>query len=100
QTRAVAARVAAGHAGDPYRRHAHGGGGGFRAGQRRCRAPARPPVAPAGPRRRRVVMQAAAPVGTPVDNETERRLHPWSWLFVLVQQLKQFLVPLLALLVF
>lgn len=45
-------------------------------------------------------MQAAAPVGTPVDNETERRLHPWSWLFVLVQQLKQFLVPLLALLVF
>ena len=35
-----------------------------------------------------------------MDNETERRLHPWSWLFVLVQQLKQFLVPLLALLVF
>ena len=30
----------------------------------------------------------------------ERRLHPWSWLFVLVQQLKQFIVPLLALLVF
>ncbi|MGH8061653.1 MAG: PH domain-containing protein [Pseudoxanthomonas sp.] len=41
-------------------------------------------------------MQDAAPV----DNETERRLHPWSWLFVLVQQLKQFIVPLLALLVF
>ncbi len=31
---------------------------------------------------------------------TERRLHPWSWLFVLVQQLRQFVVPLLALLVF
>jgi putative membrane protein len=49
-------------------------------------------------------MQAAAPVNTPVNapegDETERRLHPWSWLFVLVQQLKQFLVPLLALLVF
>ena len=41
-------------------------------------------------------MQAAVPL----DNETERRLHPWSWLFVLVQQLKQFLVPLVALLVF
>ncbi len=30
----------------------------------------------------------------------ERRLHPWSWLFVLVQQLKQFIVPLVALLLF
>ena len=28
----------------------------------------------------------------------ERRLHPWSWLFVLVQQLKQFALPLLVLL--
>jgi putative membrane protein len=28
----------------------------------------------------------------------EQRLHPWSWLFVLVQQLKQFIVPLAALL--
>lgn len=27
----------------------------------------------------------------------ERRLHPWSWLFVLVQQLKQFILPLLVL---
>lgn len=26
----------------------------------------------------------------------DRRLHPWSWLFVLVAQLKQFLVPLVA----
>jgi putative membrane protein len=30
----------------------------------------------------------------------ERRLHPWSWLFVLLLQLKQFILPLLALLVF
>ena len=28
----------------------------------------------------------------------DKRLHPWSWLFVLLQQLKQFIVPLLALL--
>lgn len=30
----------------------------------------------------------------------ERRLHPMSWLFVLLQQLKQFVLPLLVLLVF
>lgn len=30
----------------------------------------------------------------------EQRLHPWSWLFVLLVQLRQFLVPLVALLVF
>lgn len=30
----------------------------------------------------------------------QRRLHPWSWLFVLLQQLKQFILPLVALLVF
>ena len=30
----------------------------------------------------------------------ERHLHPWSWLFVLLQQLRQFLLPLLVLLVF
>ncbi len=30
----------------------------------------------------------------------ERRLHPWSWLFVLVQQLRQFIVPLVALMIF
>lgn len=35
--------------------------------------------------------------GTPPG---ERRLHPWSWLFVLLQQLKQFVFPLVALLVF
>ena len=32
-----------------------------------------------------------------VDAATpERRLHPWSWLFVLLQQLRQFVVPLVA----
>lgn len=30
----------------------------------------------------------------------EQRLHPWSWLFALQQQVQQFLLPLLALLVF
>jgi putative membrane protein len=30
----------------------------------------------------------------------ERRLHPLSWLFVLLQQLRQFIVPLLALFLF
>ncbi len=30
----------------------------------------------------------------------EQRLHPWSWLFVLLMQLRQFLLPLVALLVF
>ena len=34
------------------------------------------------------------------EEAPECRLHPWSWLFVLVQQLKQFIVPLVALLVF
>ena len=30
----------------------------------------------------------------------ERRMHPWSWLFVLAQQVRPFVVPLLALLFF
>ena len=30
----------------------------------------------------------------------EQRLHRWSWLFVLLMQLRQFLLPLVALLVF
>ncbi len=34
-----------------------------------------------------------------MDSE-ERRLHPWSWLFALQQQIQQLLVPLVALLVF
>ena len=33
------------------------------------------------------------------DN-VEHRLHPWSWLFVLLQQLRQFIVPLVALAIF
>lgn len=39
----------------------------------------------------------AAPGAMHVD---ERRLHPMSWLFVLLQQLRQFIVPLVALLLF
>lgn len=37
---------------------------------------------------------------TAPDVDQDRRLHPWSWLFVLLQQLRQFLFPLVALLVF
>lgn len=40
----------------------------------------------------------AAPAGEAAI--AERRLHPMSWLFVLIQQMKQFIVPLLALVVF
>ena len=29
----------------------------------------------------------------------EYRLHPWSWLFVALQHLKQFILPLLVLLI-
>ncbi|MGO4221240.1 PH domain-containing protein [Lysobacter sp. TAF61] len=36
--------------------------------------------------------------GPVTASEPERRLHPMSWLFVLLQQLKQFIVPLLILL--
>ena len=43
-----------------------------------------------------------APVDAPPADaaDAERRLHPMSWLFVLLAQLKQFILPLLALLVF
>ena len=41
-----------------------------------------------------------AATNSEIPGEAERRLHPMSWLFTLVQQLKQFVVPLLALLVF
>ena len=34
---------------------------------------------------------------SPAPGGHERRLHPWSWLFVLLQQLRQFLVPLVVL---
>lgn len=36
----------------------------------------------------------------PQPQAVERRLHPMSWLFVLLQQLRQFLLPLLVLVVF
>ena len=35
-------------------------------------------------------------LNTPAAQAPERRLHPWSWLFVLLAQLKQFIVPLVA----
>lgn len=35
-----------------------------------------------------------------VDAAREHRLHPWSWLFVLIQQLKQFIFPLIVLVFF
>ena len=35
---------------------------------------------------------------TTSDAGAERRLHPLSWLFVLIQQLKSFAVPILVLL--
>lgn len=35
-----------------------------------------------------------------MDAQPERRLHPMSWLFVLIQQLKQFIVPILVLFLF
>lgn len=41
------------------------------------------------------------PLPLPANSETgEHRLHPWSWLFVLLLQLRQYLLPLVALLVF
>src|SRR4249919_1592698 len=43
---------------------------------------------------------AAGPVTAEAVKAPERRLHPLSWLFVLLQQLKQFIVPLLALFLF
>lgn len=36
----------------------------------------------------------------PADDAPQQRLHAWSWLFVLLMQLRQFLVPLIALVVF
>lgn len=40
---------------------------------------------------------AAADAASTLPDGHERRLHPWSWLFVLLQQLRQFIVPLLVL---
>src|SRR5690606_41486583 len=39
---------------------------------------------------------APPPTADPGDGQV-RRLHPMSWLFVLLQQLRQFVVPLLVL---
>lgn len=39
-----------------------------------------------------------ASVPASADATVEQRLHPWSWLFVLIGQLKQFAIPLLVLL--
>ncbi len=39
-------------------------------------------------------------IATDAATQPERRLHPMSWLFVLIQQLKQFILPILALFVF
>ena len=45
-------------------------------------------------------MPVPEPPPLPFDAGGERRLHPWSWLFVLGQQLRQFIVPLVALMIF
>jgi len=45
-------------------------------------------------------MTTTTPEPTPQPSSADRRLHPWSWLFVLFGSLRQFLVPLLALVVF
>ena len=44
------------------------------------------------------VVDPAGSAASPLPHAQERRLHPWSWLFVLLQQLRQFIVPLLVLL--
>jgi putative membrane protein len=45
-----------------------------------------------------VTTPASVPGIPPPPSAPEgQRLHPWSWLFVLIQQLRQFLVPLLVL---
>lgn len=45
-------------------------------------------------------LQQEPAAGALAPADPDRRLHPMSWLFVLLAQLKQFIVPLLALLVF
>ena len=41
--------------------------------------------------------RASSTTMTPADAApSERRLHPWSWLFVLLQQLRQFIIPIVA----
>ena len=45
-------------------------------------------------------MPMTEPPSLPRHDGDERRLHPWSWLFVLGQQIRQFIVPLAALVIF
>lgn len=45
-------------------------------------------------------MSTTEPAALQAADAGERRLHPMSWLFVLLQQLKQFVVPLIALVFF
>ena len=45
-------------------------------------------------------MTPTTPEALALDALEERRLHPLSWFFVLIQQLKQFIVPILALFFF
>ena len=45
-------------------------------------------------------MPVTEPPPLPHHEGDERRLHPWSWLFVLGQQIRQFIVPLVALVIF
>jgi putative membrane protein len=45
-------------------------------------------------------MSTTEPAALGAMHGTERRLHPMSWLFVLLQQLKQFIFPLVALVFF
>jgi len=44
--------------------------------------------------------RAAAPAPAAPSGQAERRLHPMSWLFVLLAQLRQFVLPLVALVFF
>jgi len=55
---------------------------------------------PPAPNLRAMTTEAAPPTPAPpmrIDGE-EHRLHPWSWLFVTLQHMKQFILPLLVLL--
>ena len=37
-----------------------------------------------------------APAAQATAHVADRRLHPWSWFFVLLQQMKQYVIPLVA----
>src|SRR5207342_1316069 len=37
-----------------------------------------------------------APAAQATAHVADRRLHPWSWVFVLLQQMKQYVIPLVA----